>query len=184
MDAVKAGNPAAIKQIAKQYAMVVGGTMAIQQIAQRLYGAQTDNDPRSTNFGHTTVGNNVVDLYGQEGEPYKVLAKMFAGSVSAKGKEAGPMGLSEVSNYLKNKLTKPAQIPLDLATGGYNAQGQMTNPAIGKQSGNKPPFDYANESESMFAPISVKGPYDEYQKGADLAPFLSPLGIMTKAKEK
>ncbi|HWD38909.1 MAG TPA: lytic transglycosylase domain-containing protein [Fimbriimonas sp.] len=163
--------------ILQRYAKVAAGNVIIGLAAKQLLGAKLDLDPESSSFGTMELGKNRIDMFAQEGEPAKVIAQALLGAKSEAGKVSPAEPMSTVGRYIGNKLTPAVRLPVDLAQGIYNSEGQHTKGVL--QKGN-PKFDYTQELKNLLEPIVVQSAEEGYRRGANLAPELSPLGIMTR----
>lgn len=172
-----ATSPLAKQQILKNYAKVIVGYGITGTVLAKAFGGKVSLDPKDPDFGKVVIGNNHIDLFGQDAEAAKLIYHSLVGKTSESGKTSGPSA-DPVMEYLKNKLTPMAKLPFDATQGIYTSGGQHTKSVFGEGSAKEPPFDYLKELRDLFMPITVDSSMEGYQQGAHAAPFLNPFGIM------
>lgn len=173
-------SPKARVQIARLYGQNAVGTVAVGYMAAKMFNGSINLDPRDPKFGLVTIGNNEIDCFAGEAEPVRLLAKFIYGK-SAK---------DTVENYLEGKATPLARLPFDMKDGQWTDDSNPDAPSRTKgvinpdPDSDKPNFSWWKEMQDMVEPITIQGSTQESAKGATLAPYLSPVGITTRAKKK
>ena len=178
----------AAKAIAANYGKRAATYVGAAYILHTALGARVDMDPHSTEFGHAIIGNNDFDIFGVEGEIYKIIVQAALGKRYPGTDEPAEPTLETLGDYAVNKLGRPAQFVAHTMYGGYtkepyeNDNGTMetkTSPLLTKNDSRKP-FDWGREAENMVSPIIIQSPLEERGKGASAAP-LTVLGLATRA---
>lgn len=173
-------SPQARNLIAKRYARVAVGYTIAAVAAAKYFGGTVDLNPESADFGHLKVGNNLIDIFAQEGEPMKLIAQTFLGRISESGKESGRSG-EPLYNYVRNKTTPALKMLIPEFKGGaYNVQGEHTKDMFGGGPKNGRPFDWGQQLKDLIEPITVKGVEENMRKGGGNAPLLNIVGISTR----
>lgn len=169
-----------------QYAKYALGIAAVNYVLHRIWGGQSNNDPRDKRFGYTRIGENDIDIYGQDGEALKLIIRSLYQKIDAKGKASHAQNdwKDELSGYATNDMPPLVNLAKSaLSAGTYTAEGRPTKDAFGRGSKKAPDFDWSQALKNAFEPLMYQSAVDEAEKGANLAPYTNPIGIMTKAAQ-
>lgn len=178
-----AETPKARAVIAGNYAKIAAANAALLLAAKQL-GWGVNTDPKSSEFGKVTRNGVEYDVFPEEAELPKLIAKTFFGTVSGNGKTRPPNPAEAIGNYIEGKATPVARLPFELVGGTFLDNGQHTRGAFQKSAGKQIPFDWKQEGRNLFEPITAQSVQSAYGQGAGLPSLLNVVGQTVRAKRK
>lgn len=155
-------SPIARQEALKRLAGQVGFSTAVLYLAT-LFGAKTETDPRSSDFGKIQVGNSRIDVTGGDGNYAVLLSRLITNQmksttsdiIKSLGEGFGAKTRGDIAvQFLRNKLSPTASF---IASWLYG-----TDP-----SGN--PFNLKSEAISLITPISISTVLESLKNDPNMA---------------